>query len=147
MNVRLNGAWRTIDSGKVYLNGAWRTLNYANAYISGSWRKVATFIAQLTLAISPTSVHATNSSTTGTATATPSGGLGPFTYAWTLVSNSGVTGPQIASPTTASTQFYGTPTDGSSGSCVFRCTVTDSLGSTATADITATFATIPLGGP
>lgn len=140
MDVRVGGAWESPDRAEAYKDGAWRTLQYGEAYYSGAWRQIATFVPALSVAISPTTASATGSTvTTNSVTATPTGGLGPFTYAWTLVSNSGVTSPAITSPSTAATRFTGSPTDGHSGTATFRCTVTDSLGTVATADVEATW--------
>lgn len=143
MNVRLNGAWRTISSGKVYLNGAWRTLSYGNAYVSGAWRKIATFVQTLTLSISPPpdATEAAFTMTSNATTATPSGGLGPFTYAWSVVSSSGLSGISINSPTTASTTVTASVNGpaGSFGTVTLQCIATDSLGSTASATVVGSF--------
>lgn len=78
--------------------------------------------------------------TTDTTTATPTGGTGPFTYAWILISHTSGTPPTITSAATAATEFTQTGLGlGDRESAVFRCTVTDSLLATATADVTATF--------
>ena len=74
-------------------------------------------------------------------TCTPSGGYSPFTYSWARVSGDTF---MITSPTSATTSFaYSTalyPGEGKTG--VYRCTVTDSVGQIATADITVTITVI-----
>jgi hypothetical protein len=85
----------------------------------------------------------TGTITTNTVTATPSGGTGPYTYAWTLISHDGPVNPTATSAATAATAFTQTGVGpGEIYSAVFRCTVTDSLAATATADCTAHFADI-----
>lgn len=71
---------------------------------------------------------------TAAVTATPSGGTAPYGYTWTRVSGDTLT---IDSPTSASTTFYYFSAAATwSVSGVYRCTVTDSTGATATRDIT-----------
>lgn len=74
--------------------------------------------------------------TTNSVTVTPSGGTGPYTYAWTRISGS----PTLSatSPATATTAFRGYLYEFQIKSATFRCTVTDSLLATATVDILAT---------
>lgn len=61
--------------------------------------------------------------TTNTITVTPTGGVAPYTYAWSYVSGDAVT---VLSPTSAATQFRSNTT----ASAVYACTVTDSTGGT-----------------
>lgn len=70
-----------------------------------------------------------------TCTVTPSGGTGPYTYAWTKVSGATVT---VDAPTSATTSFTTTLSPGGFSYSVYRCTVTDSLSATATADVSVT---------
>jgi hypothetical protein len=148
MEVRKDGAWRTINTAEAYVGGAWRTLKYVEGYIGGAWRTIASFIQPLTLAISPspTGTFEDASTQTATASAVPTGGLGPFTYAWTLVSSTGLTGIDITAPSSATTGFTATTSGFTLGSAVFHCVCTDSLGSTATANVTANFQRVPGGG-
>lgn len=70
-------------------------------------------------------------------TATPSGGVAPYSYLWSQVSGGTFT---IDSPTSASTNFRraGNPPTPSPSSGTYRVTVTDSIGGTAFKDITVT---------
>lgn len=106
-------------------------------------RTVATFVQPLTLAISPSEGGGQGYNgggnpttvTSGAETATPSGGLGPYTYAWTQLSGDTMTIGSASSATTTLTAVVasGVPKQG-----VFRCTCSDSSGQTATADVTIT---------
>jgi hypothetical protein len=75
------------------------------------------------------------------ATATPTGGLAPFTYAWTLVSSTGLTGITINYPTSASTSVTATLTVpvGTTGYANLKCTATDALGTSKSATVTFSF--------
>lgn len=73
----------------------------------------------------------TGTLTTDAVTVTPSGGTGPYTYAWAYVS--GYASFTTNSPTSATTDWTGTlSTPGQERSATYRCTVTDSLAATAT---------------
>lgn len=84
--------------------------------------------------VSPTSLTrlgTTNTLTTASATATPSGGTGPFTYAWTATAYGTSDGTlTVNSPTAASTTFSsilsvsGQMTDGEA-----QCVITDTSNS------------------
>lgn len=147
MRARADGAWREVEGGQVYVAGAWRQLSEARAYISGAWETVATFIPSLSLEITPTIVGASITgagvATSNAATATPTGGSAPFTYSWARVG--GVSGSPD-SPTNATTTFSKTLGNGDETGETFRCTCTDSFGTTATADISVTFNSIFIGG-
>lgn len=78
--------------------------------------------ASPTLLTGSTNIDGGTASTSGNATATPSGGVGPYTYAWEKVSGDTLT---VSSPTSASTGFSGTVGSGGDLSAVYRCEVTD----------------------
>lgn len=69
-------------------------------------------------------------------TVTPTGGTGPYTYAWTRLSGS--SSIYATSPTAATTTFHATIYIGPSRTATFRCTVTDSLSATAVVDVPVT---------
>lgn len=76
--------------------------------------------------------------TTGTVVATPAGGTAPYTHAWTVISHSNASSPSVDSPTSATTTFTQTNVF-DEDNAVFRDTVTDDQGATATADVSAFF--------
>ena len=144
MRFRTEGAWREVTTGRVRVGGAWKTLVRARAYIGGAWKDIATFTLPLTVTPSPSSAVANRigagTATTSAVTATPSGGLSPFTYAWARISGTGGT---INSATSATTTFSRVMGEDEVATNVFRCTVSDSLGGTATADVTVDFISTP----
>lgn len=73
--------------------------------------------------------------TTGSVTVTPSGGTGPYTYAWAKFSGDTFT---ITSPTSASTTFSITLAGDEDAAAIYRCTVTDSVAATYAVDVSVT---------
>ena len=137
-DVHVDGAWRVITSGEVY-QGAWKAITRGEAYVGGAWvaGPVAAYSPGFTLAISAENTFPAEHATTITSeviTVTPSGGTVPFTYAWTRLSGAGI----ALSPTSASTVFQATSVLATKIG-VFRCTATDALGNTATAEVTLEF--------
>jgi hypothetical protein len=95
--------------------------------------------AAMFLTVSPASLAkfgTTSTLTTDTTTATPTGGVGPYTYAWTNVSGATLT---VTASTSATTAFQATGLAvGEARDATYRCTVTDSTAATATADVLIT---------
>ena len=151
MSVRAGGAWKDLTQGKAYINGAWRNLVGAQAFIDGAWKVVASFVSSMTVALSTSSVsRSARLSTINTAavTCTPTGGLNPYTYSWVKQSGDTITANQ---PTSASCAFQASGmAEEEVRSAVFRCTVTDTLGTAVTSsDLTVTItrlAAIDTGG-
>jgi hypothetical protein len=147
MEVRKDGAWRTINTAEAYVGGAWRTLKYVEGYIGGAWRTIASFIQPLTLSVPATRNNDAESSTvTVHVPATPSGGLGPFTYAWTVLSFANATTVTLSPASSATTNVTATGVSQSTpATASVRCVCTDSLGSTASATASCTFQHLPPG--
>lgn len=158
MQLRLGGAWQAIAGAKVFASKSWRTVVAVRIYSGGAWRLVANWTppsppppgggggtggtgggGTISVSISPSPFTGQNTRTgttpRATLTATPHGGLSPYTYSWTTVTSSDPM--TIVSPTLASTVVKGP--DSTSSTATFRCTVTDSLGVTAHADVSGTF--------
>jgi hypothetical protein len=119
------GTLRTIQ--QIRMRDAGGTLRTVFSYISLSLN--LTYISAVNSGAS-----ASGTTTSSVITGTVSGGTGPFTYAWARVS--GDTQITAGSPTAAATTFSATCYDAVEFSTVFRLTVTDANGATATADIT-----------
>ena len=94
---------------------------------------------QMFVTLAPTTLYklgTTSSITTDNVTATVSGGVAPYTYAWTKVSGSTLT---VTAATSATTAFTATGmAQGETRDAVYRCTVTDSTPATAQADVIIT---------
>ena len=137
MDAFISGNWRLVRRGEVTV-GAVRNLTRGEIYRSGVWRSIARFTSTLTVSASGVSGYNLNTNnrparvTSDTAQATPSGGLGPYSYAWAIISGSAAAN----SPNMAATSFSQTVTSGVTEDSIARVTCTDSLGSVATADIT-----------
>ena len=161
MEAYIGGSWRTLSSAEAYINGRWRALRYAEAYISGQWRTIATFTTPttphsgggggggtgggggggggtttFTLTASPSSVSGeanTNRVTSGSITATPSGGVSPYTYSWSAVTEvGGSLGFTAASLATTAVSIFST--DPATVSGTVHCVCTDAAGKTATSN-------------
>lgn len=134
MRARISGAWKEVPAATVRVDNAWKTARRIEAYIAGAWEEVASFIPSLSLTADSVFGDDTGTTVISTASAAvPSGGLAPYTYAWTML-----TGTATAlSPTTALCRFSesGLAAEEMRTSTA-RCTVTDASGQTATADIT-----------
>lgn len=147
MKTRVSGASVTITAGKAKVAGVLRTLKTVKVMDGGSLRLVATLVPDLTASAIPlltTGTAFSNSAVTITSSASqasPNGGSGPYSYAWSFVSSTGGSSPTILSPSVASTTFQlSGVSNGQTFDCVFRCTITDAFGTTATVDVTASFA-------
>ena len=134
METYRGGAWNTIASGEVFSQGSWRPLQYGESFKGGVWQRIFTFVAPFSITVSPTSVSASGRGnvTTPNFTATPTGGLGPFTYSWTFPGygfTASFTAPSAA--TTAVQSYLSNPGTTSINASVL-CTAADSIGNTAT---------------
>lgn len=142
--VEIDGAWHTLSRGEVYVGGAWRTLTRAEYYDGTAWKQVASFVIPMTLSLSPPSQalygssHSPVTITSAPITATPTGGLAPFSYLYSITDQLGGT-VSLTSTSSASTLASSTVTSGGMVECTVHCVVTDSLGTTASADAPLTF--------
>jgi hypothetical protein len=152
MKLRLGGAWQDIVGAKVFSGSAWRTPTAIKVYEDGAWRDVANFTGgggSITLSISPSPATRTGqlaTITTANVTATPAGGLAPYTYAWVKQSGDDI---NAVSPSSAVTRFRA---DGMSApetrTAIFRCTATDSLSTSDSEDVTVQITCVEgSGGP
>jgi hypothetical protein len=105
--------------------------------VNGVPAGAASLPSALSLSVSPSSLTTSGtgaSLTTASATATAVGGTSPYTYAWTR--QSGSTSISADSASSATSTFTGTSlASGTTYDAVFRCTVTDNVAATKTADV------------
>lgn len=109
-----------------------------------------TVYVAMAAAVNPSSVSGTRGSfgpgalsvTSNVATATPSGGTAPFTYAWSFVAGDNTIG--ATAPTSASTTFSASVPFGSQKSATFGVTVTDANGASAAAQVSVTLTHVDL---
>lgn len=139
MRARIDGAWREVTSGRVRIAGTWKNIATVRVYVGGAWKDAESFFAPFTaLTVSPETIErfaeVGTTLTTQAATATPTGGTPPYTYAWSRVS--GDTSISITSPTSASTTFSRFVAAETTYSAVFQCVATDALGVSQTDTVT-----------
>lgn len=149
------GAQVDVVVRKFWNGSSWVDIGLAKFWNGGSWVDI-TFAgggggAGLSATVSAGSVQGTEfrvsppawpavltvgSDTPSTVTVTPSGGTGPYTYAWTH--ESGDSAVQVTAPTSATTGFVGNIGKNQTKSAIKRCTVTDSLGATTSVTVSVT---------
>jgi hypothetical protein len=112
------------------------------AWDGSAWKVAQSFAPTMSLSVTPEVSGSSGSPSGGVITsaaafATPTGGTGPYTYAWTIVSGNALT---VNTPNSANTSFRSSVGPGNSKFAVYRCTCTDSLGTTAddTVNVTLT---------
>lgn len=141
LQIRFGGDWITPSALKIFSAGAWRDIKAIKIFEGGAWRDVANFTAPgggsspMTISLNTHSINKLTfnpSATTSNVTATPSGGLAPYTYSWVKQSGGAIT----ASTSSATTAFNaGSLAVFETRSAVFRCACTDSLGASAFDDV------------
>lgn len=143
-----NSAWHSLSTLYAYRSGAWQRLKTLKVYSGGAWRLIGKFVPPVTVSAYPAGVGGmsyTNTSVivgSNPTTATPSGGLAPYTYSWAKVSGDAITASQ---PSNATTDFGGTVAVNMTATAIFRVTCTDSIGQTATADVSVSLYAEPIG--
>jgi hypothetical protein len=138
MDAFVSGAWRTPSRGEVLIGGAWRQLVRAEVYRDGDWHACLSFISPLSVSVFPGYVSGVvfpnkptrQTITTTSATATPDGGNGPYSYAWSVPA--GIT---ITNPGNATTAFRASVSPDQEISGVATVVCTDSSGKTASGQV------------
>ncbi|WPZ05481.1 hypothetical protein [Pelagerythrobacter marinus] len=141
LQIRDAGTLRTITRLTIRQAGVNRSIRTLKVMDGGVLRTVAIFADPLAVTAPDTNGHQDSSTViTNLITATPSGGFSPYTYAWSLIANGGASPSTATAPTSAGTSFSKSGLiPGQTVTDTWRVTVTDSLGQTASHDISATF--------
>ena len=138
MKINTGSAFKTISAIKVQTGTGLKSVTRAKVNVGGVLKNAGTFYTLPSLSLSTSSVTVSRPNPTVQSeiiTATVSGGIAPFTYAWTRLTGSGY----AVSPTSASSRLANDFLDYGTTTGTFRCTVTDALSNTAYADVSASF--------
>lgn len=148
LSVVVAGAEKTVSSASIIVAGVAKTVRRVEAWNGSAWKVVKNFTPAFSATISPTDVAGVRSVpgggviATDAATCSPIGGLGPFTYAWSLY---GGDTASAVSPAFATSAFQALAFPAEVLFSQFSCLVTDSLGQTATAYVNASFSNTSTG--
>lgn len=137
LKVVVGGAEKLAAKADIYISGAKKRVVRIDEWNGSAWKLVQSFLPTISLSVTPNVFGSANYPgttlvTSTVATATPTGGAGPYTYAWSRVSGAVLS---ITAPTNASTSFRTTIEAGGSRTATYRCTVTDTNGLTAFDDV------------
>lgn len=124
-----------------------RTIKRLQFMDGATLRTVAAFAPAMTVSASPVEVFGTGSSsgsitvTTSTTLVTPSGGVAPYRYSWSVLGDDNPIGSVVATaPSSAITAFSMTNVEPSAFyTATVLCTVTDFSGQSANVTVTAYF--------
>lgn len=140
IRVQFGGALRTVSRIRVMMGGVLREVRTVRIMAGDQLRDVASFVQAMTASASPAFVSGYGQTDnrytvarTDPATAQVNGGTPGYSYQWQLVS--GDSAIKAASATSASTTFFASANSPRELNAVFRCTVSDSSGQNASADV------------
>lgn len=137
----VNGVEKDAERMEATVGNAQKRVVRIEAWNGSAWKVAQSFAPPITLNVTPSSVSGTGDAispiliTSSTATATPTGGTAPYTYAWTKVSGDTMT---VTNSTSASTAFRTSVGPGDVKTATYRCTVTDKNGLTAQDSVSIT---------
>jgi hypothetical protein len=133
MSVKVSGAWKEVDAPAVRVGGAWKDVTNGFVRVSGVWKSFFVAIGPLGVELSEEDLDAVTNAPGGVATdpvtATASGGVAPYTYLWERTSGDAST--TASNPTGDITTFVRTSVSPGLFSSVWRCKVTDDVGTIA----------------
>lgn len=134
LKVIVGSTTKDVARAQFYPSTSPKRVTRIEAWNGSAWKLVQSFAPPMSLSIAPASAEGEVSSPfpatvdSNVIIATPSGGIGPFSYSWS------VTGPiAVNNPTNAGCSFSATCNPGQTRSGTATCTATDSLGTVAVA--------------
>jgi hypothetical protein len=145
--IGVGGAWKGMNSIQVGVGGAWKTVSEAYVGVGGAWKLVHQNAA------APSSVSITGGTVTcivetsgGSCTSSTAliptingGSGGSYTYAWTLVSGSGLTNSSTSGSTLTLSKTSDPPAGGYNSSTEsWKVTVTNPGGATVSNTVSVT---------
>lgn len=151
MTVKIRTATGASGINSIRVRGATATQRAARIKLRtglavGALNQIFTGVSPISVTVTPEvrNFFSNNDTTvSGNLTATPSGGLAPFTYVWSVVSFDGASSPTFGTSTSASTSVTQTGVIASdTKTATLQVIVTDSAGQTGSAIILATFTNI-----
>lgn len=144
ISAKVSGTWRTATGPAVRVGGTWRPLAAAFVRVSGTWRQVFTAVGPLIASLDQSSLTGSGTGdgpfNTGNVNVSVSGGVTPYVFLWEYVSGDGFGNVHPNDGNLASVYFIGNATAPTTKSAVWRCKVTDNVGTIAyTGNVTASF--------
>ena len=138
--LRVSGQLKTVKRHRVRVAGALRTVARRSIYVAGELRSF--YASNPVASITPNPAH--KSSVTSPVTYKPvcivTGGALPISYSWTLLAiDNEAPPPSISGGETSSPSLSIDLLPGATVTCTYRCSITDALGNTASADVQITF--------
>lgn len=143
LKVIVGTATKDAVRAEVTKGGVQKRVTRIEAWNGSAWKLVQSFAPPMTLAITPNGVQGGDNQpypvfvTSDPATATPTGGVGPYTYVWSISAPISSDSPNAATSTFSGIVSPGSPLTGTA-----TCTATDSLGTTASATVVVTLRNI-----
>lgn len=137
----VGGVEKDAARAELTVGNAQKRVTRIEAWNGSAWKTVQAFVLPMSVAQSPSGTIVTDKIfdlelvISQSVTAVVSGGLAPFTYAWTILSSIGPATPTVSTPAKATTTFRVTMDPGDNVFGTARCTAADSLGTAVSVDV------------
>jgi len=149
IHIKVAGVWKEVDVPHIKVAGVWKAPDSVHVKVAGVWREAYTAVPPLSVSGGNLSAGESGFSVSGRVPAsgsvsafmTVTGGVGPFTYAWTKLTSADGSAFVAGNTTSLNANWYGIRSDlNFDNTETWRLTVTDTGdgNNTATADISIT---------